>query len=106
MRADGGAEWKCQLASLRQATRLAGYLQQIIYYLQQIGWESLGGEERGGETLELLRSGDGVRRAASWRVRRKPRAGEAGPTRRLGKMTRRTRLELDDPLGVSMSTIV
>ena len=60
----------------------------------------------GGGTLELLRSGDGVRRAASWRVRRKPRAGEAGPTRRLGEMTRRTRLELDDPLGVSMSTIV
>ena len=60
----------------------------------------------GGETLELLRSGDGVRRAASWRVRRKPRAREAGPTRRLGEMTRRTRLELDDPLGVSMSTIV
>ena len=59
-----------------------------------------------GRTLELLRSGDGVRRAASWRVRRKPRAGEAGPTRRLGEMTRRTRLELDDPLGVSMSTIV
>ena len=59
-----------------------------------------------GWTLELLRSGDGVRRAASWRVRRKPRAREAGPTRRLGEMTRRTRLELDDPLGVSMSTIV
>ena len=101
MRADGGAEWKCQLASLRQATRLAGECPD----LQQIGWESLGGEERGG-TLELLRSGDGVRRAASWRVRRKPRAREAGPTRRLGEMTRRTRLELDDPLGVSMSTIV
>jgi hypothetical protein len=27
-----------------------------------------------GGTLELLRSGDGVRRAASWRVRREPRA--------------------------------
>ena len=61
-----------------------------------------------GGTLELLRSGDGARRAASWRVRRKPRAKEAGPTRRLGE-TRRTRLELDEPfgvLGVSMSTIV
>ena len=45
-----------------------------------------------GGTLELLRSGDGVRRAASWRVRR-------GPTRRLGETTRRTRLELDDPFG-------
>jgi hypothetical protein len=53
----------------------------------------------GGGTLELLRSGDGVRRAASWRVRRKPRAREAGPTRRLGEMMRRTRLELDVPLG-------
>ena len=95
MRADGGAEWKYQLASLRQATRLAGECPD----LQQIGWESLGGEERGGGTLELLRSGDGVRRAASWRVRRKPRAREAGPTRRLGEMTRRTRLELDDPFG-------
>ena len=45
MRADGGAEWKCQLASLRQATRLAGECPD----LQQIGWESLGGEERGGD---------------------------------------------------------
>jgi hypothetical protein len=43
--------------------------------------------------------GDGARRAASWRVRRKPRAKEAGPTRRLGE-TRRTRLELDEPFGV------
>ena len=70
--------------------------------------DRLGVPRRGGAggALELLRSGDGVRRAASWRVRRKPRAGEAGPTRRLGEMTRRTRLELDDPLGVSMSTIV
>jgi len=45
LRADGGAEWKCQLASLRQATRLAGECPD----LQQIGWESLGGEERGGD---------------------------------------------------------
>jgi hypothetical protein len=52
-----------------------------------------------GGTLELLRSGDGVRRAASWRVRREPRAKEASPTRRLGETTRRTRLELDDPFG-------
>ena len=94
MRADGGAEWRCQLASLRQATRLAGECPD----LQQIGRESLDGEERRG-TLELLRSGDGVRRAASWRVRREPRAKEAGPTRRLGETTRRTRLELDDPFG-------
>ena len=65
-----------------------------------------GGGGGGGGALELLRSGDGVRRAASWRVRRMPRAREAGPTRRLGEMTRRTRLELDDPLGVSMSVIV
>ena len=49
-----------------------------------------------GGTLELLRSGDGVRRAASWRVWREPWAKEACPTRRLGQ-TRRTRLELDDP---------
>jgi hypothetical protein len=48
---------------------------------------------------------DGVGRAASWRVWREPRAKKSGPTRRLGE-TRRTRLELDDPLGVSMSTIV
>ena len=63
--------------------------------------DRLGVPRRGGAggTLELLRSGDGVRRAASWRVRRKPRAGEACPTRRLGEMTRRTRLELDDPFG-------
>ena len=53
-------------------------------------------EERGG-TLELLRSSDSVRGAASWRVRRMPRAREASPTRRLGEMTRRTRLELDVP---------
>jgi hypothetical protein len=37
-------------------------------------WEGAGG------TLELLRSGYGVWRAASWRVRREPRAKEAGPT--------------------------
>ena len=54
---------------------------------------------RSGGTLELLRSGDNVRRAASWRVRREPRAKEAGPTRRLGETTRRMRLELDDPFG-------
>ena len=63
--------------------------------------DRLGVPRRGGAggTLELLRSGDGVRRAASWRVRREPRAKEAGPTRRLGETTRRTRLELDDPFG-------
>jgi hypothetical protein len=62
---------------------------------------------RGGaeEEPELRWRGDGVGWAASWRVRREPGAKEAGPTRRLGE-TRRTRLELDDPLGVSMSTIV
>jgi hypothetical protein len=38
-------------------------------------------------------------------VWREPRAKEAGLTRRLGE-TRRTRLELDDALDVSMSTIV
>jgi hypothetical protein len=53
----------------------------------------------GGGMLELLRSGDGVRRAASWRVQREPRAKEAGSTWRLGETTRRTRLELDDPFG-------
>ena len=63
----------------------------------------LGGVGRG--KLELRRSGDGVGRAAFWRVWREPHAREAGSTRRLGE-TRRTRLELDDPLGVSMSTIV
>ena len=51
-----------------------------------------------GGTVELLRSGDGVGRAASWRVWREPRAKEAYSTRRLGE-TRRTRLELDDPFG-------
>jgi len=52
-----------------------------------------------GGTLELLRSGDGARRAASSRVWREPRAKEASPTRRLGETTKRTRLELDDPFG-------
>jgi hypothetical protein len=49
---------------------------------------------------ELRRRNDGMRvaRAAAG-------AKEAGPTRRLGK-TRRTCIGLDDPLGVSMSTIV
>jgi hypothetical protein len=45
--AGGGAfdvEWRCQLPSLRQATRLAGECLD----LQQIGRESLDGEERGG----------------------------------------------------------
>ena len=62
---------------------------------------------RGGaeEKLELRWRGDGMGRAASWRVRGQPWAKEAGQTRRLGE-TRRTRLELDDPLGVSISTIV
>ena len=53
------------------------------------------------ETPELLRSGIGVGRAASWSVWRELRAKEAGPTRRLGE-TGRTRLELDDSSGVSM----
>ena len=35
--ADGGSEWRCQLASLRQATRLAGECPDP----QQIGRESL-----------------------------------------------------------------
>jgi hypothetical protein len=52
----------------------------------------------GGGKPELRRSGDGVGRAGSWRVRREPRAREAGLTRRLGEK-RRTRLELDDPFG-------
>ena len=52
MRADGGAEWKCQLASLRQATRLAGECPDP----QQVGRESLDGEEW--EPPELL-DGDG-----------------------------------------------
>ena len=56
------------------------------------------------EKLELVRSGDGVRWATSWRVWREPWAKEASPTRRLGEM-RRMRLELDNHLGVSMSTI-
>jgi hypothetical protein len=65
-------------------------------------------EERGGGgggKPELRRSGDGMGRAVSSRVRREPRAREAGLTRMLGE-TRRTRLELNNPLGVSMSTIV
>jgi hypothetical protein len=37
-------EWRCQLASLRQATRLAGECPDP----QQVGRESLDGEERGG----------------------------------------------------------
>jgi hypothetical protein len=52
-----------------------------------------------GGTLELLRSGEGVRRTAFFRVRREPRAKEATPTRRLGETMRRTRLALDDPFG-------
>jgi hypothetical protein len=57
--------------------------------------------------LELLRSGNGVGWAASSCLWREPhaKAKEARPTRRLGE-TRRTRLELDDQLGVPMSTIV
>ena len=39
--ADGGAEWRCQLTSLRQETRLAGECPDP----QQIGRESLDGEE-------------------------------------------------------------
>jgi hypothetical protein len=38
---DGGTEWRCQLASLRQATRLAGECPDP----QQIGRESLDVEE-------------------------------------------------------------
>jgi hypothetical protein len=49
--------------------------------------------------VERLRSRDGVGRAAAGRQRPNPRAWAAGPTRRLGEMTRRTRLELDDPFG-------
>jgi hypothetical protein len=41
------------------------------------------------EKLELLRSGDGMRLAAPRRKWRKPRAKEAGPTRRLGGLARR-----------------
>ena len=50
--AGGGAEWRCQLASLRQATRLAGECPDP----QQVGRESLDGEEW--EPPELL-DGDG-----------------------------------------------
>ena len=42
---DGGTEWRCQLASLRQATRLAGECPDP----QQIGRESLDVEEWGRE---------------------------------------------------------
>ena len=38
---DGGTEWRCQMASLRQATRLAGECPDP----QQIGRESLDVEE-------------------------------------------------------------
>ena len=41
VRTDGGTEWRCQLASLRQATRLAGECPDP----QQIGRESLDVEE-------------------------------------------------------------
>ena len=50
--ADGGAEWRCQLASLWQATRMAGECPDP----QQVGRESLDGEEW--EPPELL-DGDG-----------------------------------------------
>ena len=59
--ADGGAEWRCQLASLRQATRLAGECSDP----HQIGRESLDVEEWGGWELELRWSGDGVEWVAS-----------------------------------------
>ena len=86
-------------ASWRRCGKRRGWQGSARTYNRSAGTrESLDGEERRG-TLELLRSGDGVRRAASWRVRREPRAKEAGPTRRLGETTRRTRLELDDPFG-------
>ena len=52
MGTDGGTEWRCQLASLRQATRLAGECPDP----QQVGRESLDGEEW--EPPELL-DGDG-----------------------------------------------
>jgi hypothetical protein len=97
----GSLEWRCQLASLRQATRLAEECPDP----QQIGRESLDEEEWRGGKPELRRSGDGVGRAASWRIRGESLAREASSTRRLGE-TRRTRLELNNPLGVSMSTIV
>ena len=80
--------------------------QRVCPDLQQVGWEALDVEEWGGWELELRWSGDGVEWAASRRVRREPRARGAGATRRLGETTRRTRLELHDPLGVSMSTIM
>jgi hypothetical protein len=50
-----------------------------------------------GGALELLRSGDGVRRAASWACG-ESRGRRKQVRRRLGE-TRRTRLELDDPFG-------
>ena len=83
------------MASLRQATRLAGKCPDP----QQIGRESLDVEEWGGAGAAtewrrhgveaggnpaLLRNNDGVRWAVSWHARRTPRAKETGLTRRLG----------------------
>ena len=69
--AGGGAEWRCQLASLRQATRLAGECPDP----QQVGRESLVGEEW--EPPELLDGdgGDGDGEGKPSRRRQDARAG-------------------------------